>query len=164
MGLPVSTLEPDQVSTFLKVRQPILHSWLDLDFSHWAQLMMSGMITYSFIITIVKLSLLLLYQRIFTTAPFKTRTVVVGAVCLAWFFVAIFSIIFQCRPFSAAFSLDLLLTDSCMNLQAYYWGTAIANSLLDIVFLVLPLHMVWNLKLRAQQKVLLFGVFLLGSL
>lgn len=88
----------------------------------------------------------------------------IGIVCLAWFFVAIFTNIFLCRPFDAAFRLQLLLTYRCMDLQAYYHGIATVSLLLDLTLLALPLHMVWNLQLSSRQKVLVFGASLLGGL
>lgn len=72
--------------------------------------------------------------------------------------------LFQCRPFQAAFDLDLLLTDQCINLQAYYWGIIGSNLCLDLVMLYMPLHMVWRLKLRTRQKIELSGIFLLGGM
>ncbi len=123
---------------------------------------MAGMVVYSFTITTAKVSVLLLYRRIFATQAFRRRTTVIMILCITWSIVAIFTEIFQCRPFSAAFNLEHILTDSCIDLQAYYWGIAISNLLMDFVLLILPLHMVWNLKLPARQKMLLSGVFLCG--
>lgn len=112
---------------------------------------MAIMITYSLTITIVKISVLLLYRRIFDTRSFRRRTLIVGTACVTWFVVKVFSDIFQCHPFSAAFSPALLFTAHCINLQAYYWGITIANLCLDIVILCLPVHMVW--KLKNKQKI-----------
>ena len=128
------------------------------------QVMMSGMIMYSLTITMVKLSLLLLYRRLFATASFRKRADVTAVICVTWFFVATFTNVFQCRPFNAAFRLDLIPSESCIDLQQYLRGIAIANLALDFVILVLPLHMIWNLNLPARQRNLLLATFLLGSL
>lgn len=77
---------------------------------------MAGLVTYSLTITIVKLSILLLYRRIFITQGFKMATMYVGLICLAWFFLAILLDIFQCHPFKAAFNVELLFTDRCIDL------------------------------------------------
>lgn len=136
---------PSRISTFLK-------------------LMMSGIVTYTLTITIVKLSILVLYRRIFITAGFKRSTLIVGAAVMLWFIVALFTDLFQCRPFQAAFDPELLFTDQCINLQAYYWGVTASNLCLDVVMLYMPLHMVWGLKLPTRQKIALSGVFLLGGI
>ena len=111
-----------------------------------------------------KLSILILYRRIFITAAFKRSTLIVGAAVMIWFIVALFTDLFQCRPFQAAFDPELLFTKQCINLQAYYWGVTGSKLILDVVMLYMPLHMVWGLKLRTRQKIGLSGIFLLGGM
>ena len=114
--------------------------------------------------TLVKLSLLIMYRRIFFTAAFKRCTLIVGSTVILWFIIALFTDLFQCRPFQAAFNVELLLTDQCINLQAYYRGITASNLCLDVILLYMPLHMVWGLKLRTRQKIEVSGIFLLGSM
>lgn len=121
------------------------------------------MVTYSLTIASVKLSLLFLYRRLFPTQAFKRTSLVVGALCIMWFLAAVIFDIFQCRPFSAAFDPDLAFSDQCIDLQSFYWGITIANLLLDVIILALPLHVVWALKLTKQERLRLSGVFLLGT-
>lgn len=125
---------------------------------------MGTMTTYSLTITCVKISVLLLYRRVFTTASFRKVSVVVGIACLLWFIIELFINIFQCRPFKAAFEPPLLFTGHCIDLQSFYLGVTIANLGLDVVILYLPLHMVWKLKLPIKQRLTLSGIFLLGGL
>ena len=125
---------------------------------------MATMTTYSLTITFIKISVLLLYRRLFTTATFKKVSMAVGAACLIWFIVEVFMDVFQCYPFKAAFDPALLFTDLCIDLHSFYSGITIANLCLDVVILYLPLHMVWKLKLPTKQKMMLSGIFLLGGL
>lgn len=125
---------------------------------------MATMTTYSLTITCVKISILLLYRRIFTTAPFKTVSLIVGIACVFWFVIEVFMNVFQCRPFAAAFDPTLLFTDHCIDLQSFYSSVTIANLGLDVVVLYLPLYMVWKLKFPTKQKLMLSGIFLLGGL
>lgn len=118
---------------------------------------------YTLTITLVKLSILALYRRIFTTAAFMRITLVVGATVMLWFIIALFTNLFQCQPFQAAFDAELLFTNQCINLQAYYWGITSFNLCLDVLMLYMPLHMVWGLKLPIRQKIALSGIFLLGA-
>ena len=82
---------------------------------------------------------------------------------MLWFTVALFTDIFQCRPFKAAFDPELLYTDHCINLEAYYRGITLSNLGIDIAIMYMPLYVVWGLKLRRRQKVALSGIFLLGG-
>ncbi|KAL8692228.1 MAG: hypothetical protein Q9218_002704 [Villophora microphyllina] len=146
LGQPAASLAPGKIETFLK------------------QLLMTTLVTYSLTITSVKMSLLLLYRRIFSTPVFKTWTLVIGATCAVWLIVAVLVDIFQCRPFNAAFQPDLLYTGHCINLPAFYIGIIAANFILDIVILALPLTMIWRLKLSERQKLQVSAIFFLGGL
>ena len=126
--------------------------------------MMAGIVTYSITITTVKLSILLLYRRIFVSQGFKRTTIYVGLICLAWFFIAVFIDLFQCHPFKAAFNVEVIFTDQCIDLQAFYWGITAANVTLDVPLLYLPLHMVWSLQLPKRQRLALSSIFMLGGL
>ena len=111
----------------------------------------------------VKLSILVLYRRIFCTTAFRRVALIVGTIVMVWFIVAIFTDIFQCRPFQAAFNPELLPTKQCINLEAYYRGVTASNLCIDVVMLYMPLHMVWRLRLSMRQKVALSSIFLLGT-
>ena len=53
---------------------------------------------------------------------------------------------------------------TCLDLKALLLATAIINILTDIAVLVLPMPIVWNLKIQRSQKVAVSGIFLLGGL
>ncbi|KAL8695737.1 MAG: hypothetical protein Q9224_003197 [Gallowayella concinna] len=112
----------------------------------------------------LKISILLLYRRIFATRRFRQVTVAVGSLCVGWCIAAIVADIFQCQPMHAAFNPDKLFTSRCMNLQAYYRGVTASNLVLDLVVLSMPLCMVWTLTLDTKQKISVSGIFLLGGL
>ena len=114
--------------------------------------------------TLVKLSLILLYRRIFATPQFRRVSLVVGTACVAWFLISFSLIIFQCQPVSAFFNPAMLFTHRCIDLQALYRGMLSSNIALDLVLLCLPLYMVLGLQLPLRQRLLLSGIFALGSL
>ena len=126
--------------------------------------MMVSTTTYSLTVTMVKVSVLLLYRRIFTTLTFKRVNSIAIGVCLAWLLIAVFNNIFLCHPVSAAFNHHLLFSNHCANLQSWYLGITISNLLLDLIVLSLPLFIIRTLKLSTKQKIMLSSIFLLGSL
>ena len=85
------------------------------------------MLTYSTTATVVKLSILFLYRRLFITRTFKLVTLFVGALCMLWFIIGNMVDIFQCRPIGAAFDARLVFTPQCINIQALYWGIISTN-------------------------------------
>ncbi|KAL9614937.1 MAG: hypothetical protein Q9167_000579 [Letrouitia subvulpina] len=124
---------------------------------------MATMITYATTITCVKISLLLLYRRVFSVSRFRHMAALMGVLCVAWYFAALFADIFQCRPFSAAFEIQNLFTVKCIDEQAFYRGIITSNVVLDVLVLAIPIAMVWRLQLKKSQKVSLSCIFLLGG-
>ena len=159
-GMPLETLSPSQVSLILKVRFHLLQNSQTLNM----KLMMCALCAYSLTITMVKISILLLYRRIFNTAAFRRKTLIVGILCITWFLVAASLEIFQCQPVSDAFIPEMLYTGHCIDIQAYYEGVTATNMAIDIIMLLLPVHMVWGLSLPIRQRILLSSIFMLGGL
>lgn len=122
------------------------------------------MITYGLTVTAVRISILLLYRRIFDTVIFKRILAAVGSLCLAWLLGEICTEIFLCSPISAAWDPQLIFTDHCGNLQASILGITISSMLLDVIILCLPLPMIWKLQLPPRHKLVVCGLFLLGGL
>ena len=54
--------------------------------------------------------------------------------------------------------------EQCLNVQTFFQGQAIPNIITDLVLLILPLPLIWTLKLPIEQKTALSGVFLPGGL
>ncbi|KAL8776368.1 MAG: hypothetical protein Q9194_003196 [Teloschistes cf. exilis] len=145
MGLNTADLAPTTISVCLK-------------------LVMCAILTYLLTVTSVKISLLLLYRRIFDTAGFRRRSLILGITCLLWFVVGTVTTLTLRRPFSATFELKGWLDGRCLDLRGYYIGITASNLALDIVMFLLPLHMIWKLRLRPKQKVALTGIFSVGLL
>ena len=120
--------------------------------------------TYTLTIAMVKISILLLYRRIFATRKFRMATLLVGIACVSWLIAALLCLAFQCRTETERYNAASLFSDQCIDLKAYWAAVAGSNMGLDLVILSMPLYMVWNLKLAVRQKVALTGVFALGAL
>ena len=117
----------------------------------------------------VKISILLLYRRVFDVRKCRTATTILLCVCIAWGIAAVLALIFQCHPISGIWNPADTFTDKCIDLKAYYAGIAGSNMGLDILLLAMPIYMVWGyngtgLRLALSQKLMLTVVFLLGGL
>ena len=124
------------------------------------------MITYVVTITLVRVSILSLLRRIFTTKLFRMITTLLSTLCLAWGIAIIFANVFQCTPLSDAFdpSIVMSMSSRCINLQAMYYGTLATALSLDLVILILPLYPIWRLQLPHRQKYELMAMLSLGGL
>ena len=166
LGKHSDTLSQAQMILLMKVGISGTNVWLKCWMLAYglSQTMYTTLITYSTTIAAVRISVLLLYRRIFRLRPFKLAVSVVGVLTVAWWLAAVLVELFQCRPVRAAWDIRLESTSHCVNFQAYYYGIAGSNLTLDCVTLAMPLFMVWRLQMATRQKLLLSGVFLLGGL
>ncbi|PGH04418.1 hypothetical protein AJ80_08529 [Polytolypa hystricis UAMH7299] len=117
-------------------------------------------ILYKFTINLTKISILLLYRRLFDTRRFRL-------IChLVLFYVAMYglaSIIatgLECSPIRRVF--DKAVEGSCIDLTAFWYTTATSNIVTDIVILILPLPVIQTLRLPKRQKYGLMLIFTLG--
>lgn len=124
----------------------------------------ANQIIYPITITLIKLSLLLFYFRLFRVHEgLKVAIYITGVLALGWCLGIIFAGALQC-----------LSVKQCLNglgppvthhfsFQSYLLGYAIPNVTLDFVILVLPIFLVWNPVLTKRKKVAVSAVFLLGG-
>ena len=126
---------------------------------------------YAPTIATVKFSILLFYARIFTEHTAKMQQQIwftralyaMGAITASWWIVCQFIVIFECTPIHYFWD-RTPVTGHCLDVQKFFDGQAVPNIITDVILLALPLPLIWNLQLPANQKVALSGVFLLGSL
>ncbi|KAL9045094.1 MAG: hypothetical protein Q9214_001820, partial [Letrouitia sp. 1 TL-2023] len=119
----------------------------------------AGYQTYGVAITLIKLSVLLFYQRIFSTPQFRLRTNIFGGLVVAWLFINNFMAAFQCRPIRKAWS--PLTPGRCIDTLSLIIGLQAGNLFLDIVILTLPVHAVSQLQMSLAKKISVAAIFLL---
>ena len=113
---------------------------------------------------LVKVSILLLYHRLFGVNQwFRTGICVAGALTVMWWIAAFLDSIFQCVPVQAFWDKSIQ-NPKCQDIRASALGTGIANMILDIMLLIIPLPMIWKLQVSRRIKVSLTGIFMLGAL
>ncbi|KAL8937920.1 MAG: hypothetical protein Q9216_004182 [Gyalolechia sp. 2 TL-2023] len=122
----------------------------------------AGYQTYGVAITLIKLSILLFYRRIFSTPQFRLRTNIVGALVIAWLFINNLMAAFQCRPIKKAWT--PLMPGSCIEPLGLIIGLQAGNLSLDIVILSLPAYAVSKLQMSLAKKISVLAIFMLGGL
>ena len=114
--------------------------------------------------TTIKISLLLMYYRTFSVNKrFRIALYAAGTVTIMWFLACFWDTIFQCTPIEASWN-HSIPTAKCQNIENAALGTGISNLILDVLFIALPIPVIWDLKLPKKIKVSLTGIFLLGIL
>ncbi|KAI0509540.1 hypothetical protein F5B22DRAFT_616708 [Xylaria bambusicola] len=119
---------------------------------------------YAIDVTLIKLSILTLYLRLFNVnRHFKNACYAMMVFVLAWGIAVLFTTIFQCQPVTAAW--DKTIPDfKCFSLSAFVIGSNVPNILADAVIIALPLPLLWSLKLSTTRKLGLIALFLVAAI
>ncbi len=117
---------------------------------------------YTPTIILCKVSILLLYLRIFVTPGFKIAVKCVLAFIIALFIVSWTVIWLLCTPLAHYW--DPTVPGKCINEYVYYlFGTAL-NVAIDLAILILPMPVIWSLQMPRKQQLWVSGIFALGFL
>lgn len=125
------------------------------------QILFSNFFFWPIGVTLAKFSVLCLYARIFNiNNTFRIALWITGAINLAWTIFVIISGIFQCNPIEKAWK--PLLPGHCIDAYAWYIAIAATSFFVDFIVLILPMPLLFALKLKLQRKILVALLFLLG--
>ncbi len=114
---------------------------------------------------LTKISILFFYLRVFSSHTFRWVVWAVMSVCTAFFIAFLCSLIFQCSPISYAWTRwDGQHSGRCINIGTGIFSHAAINMVLDLVVLILPLPMLYNMQLTysIMGKVHIFIMFSFG--
>uniref|UniRef100_L2GAV4 Integral membrane protein n=1 Tax=Colletotrichum fructicola (strain Nara gc5) TaxID=1213859 RepID=L2GAV4_COLFN len=142
LGRHASTLSLDQQVQFLK-------------------LLLAFECIYVTAVMFIKISLLLMYRRIFPSRGFKISAMVLGFLTIGWWISIVLVCVFQCTPVAKAYM--PWIDGTCIDLKASFIGNAIPNILTDVAILCLPIKEVWRLQVTMVQRISLCFMFLLGG-
>lgn len=115
-------------------------------------------VLYSSAVTFSKLSILTFYLRLSVQGPFRWTVYALIGTVTVYTIVYEFLIIFQCTPVAKFWKPTM--DGSCIGRMIPMMTLSVANALIDIVILLIPLKVVIPLKISTRQKVsliLLFG-------
>lgn len=122
----------------------------------------TGSILYTLCIASIKLSILMLYKRLFPVRPMNIAVQVVSLIVIVWAACGILAGCFICVPTEKLW--NPMIPGGCMDLGKFYYGLQIPNIVTDAIILVMPMHTVWGLPISKAQKTGLSIIFVLGFL
>ena len=114
-------------------------------------------------ISAVKISVLLLYRRLFPSKMFLYVLLGVGGFVLCYTVVQGLTTFLQCIPISGAWDPAVYVKARCVALDVAFIVNASLNVLTDVTTLCLPLPFIWRLQIKKERKLQLIGIFLLGG-
>ncbi|KAH8671660.1 hypothetical protein BX600DRAFT_434758 [Xylariales sp. PMI_506] len=122
-----------------------------------------GLLMYNIALLSVKLMYFFQYFHIVRQNK-RLRLIYAGimSVVVIWTTGQILFVILSCNPISVIWNPTEPATCTPLSLQQQIWMASIGNVITDVVILVLPIPVVWALKLSMAQKWALVGLFSLG--
>ncbi|KAI9648976.1 hypothetical protein NHQ30_001542 [Ciborinia camelliae] len=115
----------------------------------------------------IKLSIVAFYRRIFVVGKndaFDIISKISAATIFLWTVAFIFIIIFDCgTAVWANWGSTTAQLQYCAIGFTSEYGLAISDFLVDILVFLLPLPIIWRLRLSTKKKIAVSGVFLLGA-
>ena len=113
--------------------------------------------------SITKISIVLLYRRIFTDV-YRSFVIATNAVMIATAALgvaAIFADVFECNPPHLIYTGPT--PDKCVNVPLVLCTLTTINATLNLIILILPMPVIWKLGLGKPKKIALCAMFALGS-
>lgn len=110
----------------------------------------------------VKVSILQFYLRLNPEKKFRYTAYAIMAVVSAYNVISVLIATLGCTPIASGW--DITIPGKCVNKKAFYYVQAICNILTDFATLFLPIKLCWNLQAPRRQKIVLFLLFVVGSL
>ncbi|KAI0112496.1 hypothetical protein GGR51DRAFT_507294 [Nemania sp. FL0031] len=143
IGHHLSAVEPDKQSRFLFI----------LYFQNWFYLPSS---------LLSRISVVLLYLRVFTNKWARAACWAVIAFLVANCVAMIITAQLQCIPF--VYTFEKGIDGECFDQWRWYEVSNFPNIFGDVLVLVLPIRTVWTIKASAARKAGIAAVFLTGSI
>ncbi|KAM0351009.1 hypothetical protein ACHAPU_002787 [Fusarium lateritium] len=123
---------------------------------------------YALAVTSVKISILLLYRRLFPFGIDKNR-VYNFLFSIACFLTGVYPFIlwitmaFACKPVSHFWNQYTGSKGQCIDVKLFFLVLGIMNMVNDIVILSVPIPRIWALKMNHRTKISVVCIMLLGS-
>lgn len=121
-------------------------------------------ILYFTIVSATKLSILLMYDRLFSVSKIFRRQVVLLCFLTGAFWIGTtVSNILNCIPMRYVWINAKADPRYCINYNLYWLGCGVAESVLDLMIILMPIKVVYGLHLSRGRRIAVAAVFLLGA-
>ncbi|KAF4990603.1 hypothetical protein FGRMN_8362 [Fusarium graminum] len=121
--------------------------------------------TYSFVVYLAKVSLLLFYWRMFRITNIRIAVYSLLVLSTLWLVARLVVGTIQCLPVKAFWELSIRPTANCsVETPKYVFGSIISHILIDVLMMVLPVIQIKRLQLPMIQKFGVLLMFMFGTL
>ncbi|KAF2471004.1 uncharacterized protein BDR25DRAFT_368735 [Lindgomyces ingoldianus] len=129
------------------------------DVSHIQKDMYVATILYVLTVGVSKFSIAMFLSRLACARMHKVVVVTLSGIIICWTTAATFGVSFQCelpRPWE-------VFTGKCIPLLPFWISVGAVDVLTDLVMVVLPIHIVWDLQMAPSKKAVVIFIFTLRS-
>jgi hypothetical protein len=131
----------------------------------YTKITFSTSVLYFLVTCTTKISFLLLLYRIFAISrSFRLWIYAAEAVVVAFWISATVADCLNCIPLEWTWKNGNADPRYCINYNAFWLGTGVSESVIDLGILALPIGMISKLQLDRGKKYAVVGLFLLGGL
>lgn len=122
-------------------------------------------VLYFTITSTTKLSILLMYNRLFSVSDSFRRQFIVlfGLVIIFWIGSTIADLL-DCIPMEYTWINSLADPRYCFNYNIYWFASGICEAFIDLLIIIMPIRATLGLQLNRRQKIAVASVFMLGTL
>ncbi|KAK8029248.1 hypothetical protein PG991_006304 [Apiospora marii] len=118
-------------------------------------------VMYNISLMAIKIALFAQYYRLIAQTEYRVPCLVLAALVVAWCLGMVFIVVFGCYPVQAAW--DFTITEKDCTTASHGIVIGIGNIITDFILIMLPVPIVWTLKMKTSQKLAILGIFGIGS-
>ncbi|ORY16635.1 hypothetical protein BCR34DRAFT_97286 [Clohesyomyces aquaticus] len=121
--------------------------------------MYAATILYILTIGLSKFSITTFFSRLTCTTLHKVVVVILSAVIVCWTIATTLGVLFQCElphPWE-------VFTGKCIPLLPYWVSVGVIDILTDLVMIILPIHIIWDLQMAPSKKSVVMFIFAIRS-
>ncbi|RWA10070.1 hypothetical protein EKO27_g5023 [Xylaria grammica] len=122
-----------------------------------------GTILYGIGSTMIRLSVILFYFRVFPTKIVRRGGYILAATCIIWFITIEVLNVTQCKPIAFLWN-RAINGGHCISSTVGFIVPGALNVVIDAVTVGLPIHEVIKLNLSREKKCCIFGIFCIGGI
>lgn len=125
------------------------------------QILFLSPVLWATAVTIIRAAIIFLYVQIFPIRTFNIACYITLGVNVAFGMSAVIADCLICRPITYRWA-PSMINGSCGDQKSLDMFVAVMNLLLDVEIVILPMPIVWGLKMARCKKMALSGIFGIG--
>ncbi|KAI1303990.1 hypothetical protein F5Y03DRAFT_384902 [Xylaria venustula] len=129
----------------------------------YTKISFTSTVLYFTLTSTTKLSILFLYNRLFSVNPSFRRQVIALIIVVTSFWIStVVADLLNCIPLKWTWVNSLDDPRYCFNYNYFWLASGIVEAVIDVFILLLPIPVVSRLRLKGTQRYGIIGVFLVG--